>query len=241
MIYIIKNDLSSLFSAIFTYYVDKDKFVKVYTEYNQISYLEEIKYIENNQEGISRVERALRNILKGKFYDIKWVFKSGLEDKNTIKFDYLRKVLYCKIDISENFNDPIVYRYNEIFEKVKKEVHHLKGFIRFSKTPEGIYYAPFTPDNDVCDLIFPHFKNRFKSMPFILHDLRFDVIIAYNGKESKTIKQKIPPLTIKDEYNNLFKTYYNSVNIVERRNVKTMRNFLPKRYQTFMPEKNELL
>ena len=45
MIYIIKNDLDSLFSAIFTYYVDRDNFVKVYTEYNQISYLEEIKYI----------------------------------------------------------------------------------------------------------------------------------------------------------------------------------------------------
>ena len=72
MIYIIENNLNSLFSAIFTYYVDKDFNVKVYTEYNQISYLEDIKYIKDNKDGEERVKKALKNVLKGKFYDM-WV------------------------------------------------------------------------------------------------------------------------------------------------------------------------
>ncbi len=241
MIYIIENNLNSLYSAIFTAYKEKQENVSVYTCYEQISMLEEIINVKTDTVKAQRVETLLKNILKNNYLDVKMAFRSGEENKNTVIFNYLCETINAKKDISENFSNKSVLAFYETVNRVKKEIHHLKGFIRFSKTEEGIYYAKFYPDNDVCDLVFPHFKNRFKSMPFILHDYKFNCLCAYNGKESKITYKKIPSLKIKDDINSLFKTYYDSVNIKERIKTKTMRNFLPKRYHINMPEKNELL
>ena len=241
MIYIINNDLKSLYSAIFLAYEKKHTNIKIYNKDAQLSIFDEVIDVKINDLKAKRVETLLKKILKGNFNEIKLAFRSGNDDKNTVIFNYLREVINAKKDISENFSNKSVYSFYEIVNKVKKEIHHLKGFIRFSKTKEGIYYAKFLPDNDVCDLILPHFKSRFKSMPFILHDYKFDCLCAYNGNESKIIRQKISSLTVKDDINSLFKTYYDSVNIKERKNTRVMTNFLPKRYHVNMPEKNELL
>ncbi len=241
MIYIIENNLNSLYSAIFIAYKEKHENVLVYTSYEQISMLEEIKKIKTETAKAQRVENFLKGILKSNYHEINTAFRSGENDKNTVIFNYLCETVNAKKNISENFSNKSVLSFYETVNRVKREIHHLKGFIRFSKTEEGVYYAKFLPDNDVCDLVFPHFKNRFKSMPFILHDYKFDCLCAYNGSESKIIRKKISPLKVKDDINSLFKTYYDSVNIKERQNVKTMRNFLPKRYHINMPERNELL
>ncbi len=78
-------------------------------------------------------------------------------------------------------------------------------------------------------------------MAFILHDYHFNVLCAYNNGEKKIIRTKIPPLKIKDEASVLFKAYYNSVNIKERKNLKLMKNYMPKRYHKNMFEKDELV
>lgn len=241
MIYIINNYLNSLYSAIFLAYSEKQFNVKICSKNAQLTLFDEVKNVKTDTENAKRVETLLKKILKGNYSDIKLAFRSGLEDKNSIIFNYLITTINANKDISENFSNKSVLSFYETLNKVKKEIHHLKGFIRFSKTKEGIYYAKFLPDNDVCDLIFPHFKNRYKNMPFILHDYKFDCLCAYNGSESKIIRKKISPLVVSDDINSLFKTYYDSVNIKERQNVKTMRNFLPKRYHINMPERNELL
>lgn len=241
MIYIIDNDLNSLYSAIFLAYSEKQFNVKVYSKNAQLTLFDEVKKVKTNTEKAKRVETLLKKILKGNYSDIKLAFRSGLSDKNSIIFNYLIEIINANKDISENFSNSSVLEFYEIVNKVKKEIHHLKGFIRFSKTNNGIYYAKFLPDNDVCDLILPHFKARYKSMPFILHDYKFNKLCAYNGKDSKIVNKKISPLTVSDDINLLFKTYYDSVNIIDRKNLRLMKNYLPKRYHVNMPEKNELL
>ncbi|MBO5889580.1 MAG: TIGR03915 family putative DNA repair protein [Clostridia bacterium] len=241
MIYIIDNDLNSLYSAIFLAYSEKQFNVKVYSKNAQLTLFDEVKKVKTDTEKAKRVETLLKKILKGNYSDIKLAFRSGLGDKNSIIFNYLIETINANKDISENFSNTSVLEFYEIVNKVKKEIHHLKGFIRFSKTNNGIYYAKFLPDNDVCDLILPHFKARYKSMPFILHDYKFNKLCAYNGKDSKIVNKKISPLTVSDDINLLFKTYYDSVNIIDRKNLRLMKNYLPKRYHVNMPEKNELL
>ncbi len=241
MLYIIENSLENLLTAVFESYKNKDKNVSVYCENCQTSYLEDLKIIKNDKEKALRVEKALRKILGYSYNHLKLAFRSGESKKNTIIFNYICESLNARANISENFANESVYSFYEILRKVQKELHHLKGFIRFSKTDDGIYYASFYPDNDVCDILLPHFVRRYSSMPFILHDYKYNKLCAYNGKKSKIISKKIPPLKIKDDINSLFKTYYQSVNIESRKNLKLMKNYMPKRYHLNMPEKDELL
>ena len=51
-------------------------------------------------------------------------------------------------------------------------------------------------------------------MPFILHDIKHDVVIGYNGNEYKVVNEKIPKLKIdNDDIPKLFKAYYQTVKL----------------------------
>lgn len=240
--YIIKDTFNGLLSAIFYYYANKDNNVLVFSNYNKTSFIDEIIEIEENPNNALRVNTKLKKILKlGSYNKIFIALKSGNENKYTIVFNYLVESINHSQDISTFLSNKSVYAFYEITSQVLLEAHRYKGFIRFNKTSDGIYYACFSPDNDICELIFPHFIRRFTSMPFILHDTTFNRLCAYNGKEKRVATKKLQPLKINDEISKLFKTYYDSVNIESRKNTKLMLNYMPKRYHKNMPEKNELL
>ncbi len=241
MIYIIDNDYYSLLTAVFLAYENKEFNIKVFNEYSQLSFIEKIKYIKTDSAKAVRVETAVKKILKSRYSEVLLAFRSGIYDKNTIIFNYLVEVINTKKDISKMYNNEKVFKFLDIVYKVKWELHHLKGFIRFSKTSDGIYNSSFYPDNNICDLLLPHFIKRYYKMPFILHDYHYDVLCAYNNGEKKIVREKIQPLKLKDSVTKLFKTYYNSVNIESRKNLKLMKNYMPKRYHINMPEKDELL
>ena len=82
---------------------------------------------------------------------------------------------------------------------------------------------------------------RFKSIPFIIHDVKRNILAMYDGKEYKTVNanQTIYVQLSENEQamQNLWQTYYSSITIKERKNIKLMNAFLPVRYRTHMVEK----
>lgn len=200
------------------------------------------KEIITSLEKANRVKVKLLKLLeKNNYNQLKVAFFSTLLDKDLIIFYYIKEIIDCGLDVSNNYQNSNIFAYSVLIKKVKFEVHRFLGFIRFSQLDNGIYYAVFEPDNLINELILPHFIKRYKTMPFILHDVKNGVISWYNTKNYKTIYKKIPKLNSKDEFEKLFKTYYESVNIKSRKNTRNMFNFMPKRYHKNLPEKNELL
>ncbi len=242
MIYIIDGTIDGILTAVFNSYLIK-KFPSAVSDGEvQFNLLEEIVNVTTEPQKADRVFNKLYKILpKTEVERIFIAIRSGDSAKHTIIFNYIVKTIDKGKYIGDKFTDKDVFNFDKLVSQVQLEAHRFKGFIRFSKAENGVYYAKYFPDSDVNALILPHFVARFKNMPFILHDLHHDVISAhYNGK-TKTIRQKVNELTINDEFAKLFKTYYDSVFIKERANERLMRNSMPKRYHKYMPEKNELL
>lgn len=241
-IFIIENNLNGILSAIFYSYENKIFPDKVCHNDFQCDIQTQITEIPTDEKKANRVYAKLKRILSVEHLnDLSVAFRSGERDKNTIIFNYVRKIIDENKDITSNYANKHVYSYYGILLKVKNELHRFKGFIRFYKTSEGIYYAKFEPDNDICELLLPHFIRRYASMPFILHDTKNNVISAYFNGNKSTVRKKVAPLTVKDEFATLFKKYYDTVNIESRRNLKQMFNYMPRRYHKNLPEKNELI
>ena len=241
--FIIKNSYLGILSAVFFAYENKVFPNDISTEKHQLSFTEKVYEIPKNTMQSARVDSKLKEILYPSNYTkLKNAIRSNYVNKHLIIFNYIVKTINAKKDIYNNFAVKEIFDYYTMVSAIKLEVHRLLGFIRFEKTENGIYYAHFTPDCDVCELILPHFIRRFKSIPFILHDTKHNVIIGYNNGEYKVVKEKIPQMKIVgDETPKFFKRYCQTVFIKERKNLRCMNNFLPRRYQKFMPEKNELL
>lgn len=200
--------------------------------------------IESDEE---KAERVLKCIFSAKTkqaaYFTDFALKSGEEIRFTVIFKYLKKVIdNLKTDISKNYADQDVLAFHDIIMRIMNEIHRFKGFIRFSESKDGFLYAHYEPDNDITELLMPHFCARLKT-PFIIHDTKRNIIGLSDGIKYKVIQNDgridIYLSDYETEFLKLWKTYYKSVNIESRKNERTMLNFLPKRYWKNLPEKND--
>lgn len=242
MIFIIDGSADGLFTALFNAYLIKEFPTAISTGEIQLSFCENCIDVLTDKDKADRVFKKLEKILPHS--ELERIFIALKHDdpaRFTIVFNYLKVIIDANKNLSEKFSDKRVFRFDNMVRQVLHEVHKFKGFIRFSKLENGIYYAKYEPDNDITQLIMPHFKARFKNMQFIIHDLKHDVIGAYSNGKSKIVNKQINALSVNDEFATLFKTYYNSIFIKERKNERTMLGFMPKRYHKNLPEKNELL
>lgn len=243
--YVFDGTKKGLFTCIFESYYKKEIPTRITDEDCQTSFTDNTVIIKTDDEKADRVYKCIKGC-KTKYIvsDISVAMKSGDKNKFDVIFAYIKKVIdNKKSDISAAYSLPEVLAFNDLKARIYTEFHRFKGFLRFMETNEGYFYAVFTPDNDIAEMLVPHFKSRFKS-PFVIHDLKRNRITLCNGYEYKSIDGKISGTTVylsdnERDFQDLWRSYYKSVNIPERKNTRTMCAFMPERYWNNLPEKQE--
>lgn len=243
--YLFDGTENGLFTCIFESFYKRQN-PDVITEKDvQTGFLDEVKTIKTDKAKAARVLNCIKKCKTKYLYsDFIKALKSGDEDKFTKIFKYLRFAIANKSeDVSEAFMVSDVLAFRDIIMKIGYEVHRFKGFIRFSETTDGYYYSHYEPDNDITEYLVPHFLRRMKR-PFILHDVKRNVIALCVDGKYKMILGGDKTYTVylsEDETNflNLWKSYYKSVNIAERKNTRQMKNYMPARYWKNLPEKQD--
>jgi probable DNA metabolism protein len=181
------------------------------------------------------------------------VFLSGLPDTPLLLVKYIRLMIDSLKNEETNFAEPVVVEFNKLHQKVCKEAHRINMFVRFQKTVEGSYYASFAPMYDVLPLCIPHFRDRFADQLWIIYDLKRNYGFWYDLKTVSRVvfdELKVNPqngqlhasLLADDEklFQQLWKQYYKSICILERKNPKVHRQLLPQRFWKYLPEKGAL-
>ena len=181
------------------------------------------------------------------------VFLSGMPDTPLVLVKYIRLVIDSTKNQETNFSEPIVIQINKLHQKVCKEAHRIQMFVRFQKTVEDSYYASFAPMYDVLPLCIPHFRDRYADQPWIIYDLKRNYGFCYDLKNVSRVvfnDLKVNPqngqlhssLLAEDEklFQQLWKQYYHSICIEERKNKKAHLQQLPKRFWKYLPEKGIL-
>ena len=196
--------------------------------------------IKSDESLARRAEERLLSFDRYCMHDLDRLLRCGEEGNEQIAFRYLRKVALQKKPIGKQLADEDVFSAVTLLKKVGFEIHRLHGFVRFMETASGALYAPISPDNDIVDLLLPHFKARLPNYPFVLHDVVRKKVAVYDGKN--TFNAYLPHADVilsadEEGWKNLFKTYYRAVNIPSRERLKQMKNYMPTRYWKHLPEK----
>ena len=242
--YIFDGTKNGLFSCIFDAYYEKCYPDVLTDSYLQPCFGDTVYEINTNIDKAKRVKSCLSSTVKttGVIQDVNIALKSGETNKYTVIFNYVKEVIDNKhVDISKNFANPSVLEFFDLIKRITNEIHRSKGFIRFQESKEGFFYAHYAPDNDITWLLMSHFTQRFPNEAFIIHDTKRNVLGLYDGTVAKEISAENKQVTIylSDEELNLkklWKTYYDSVNIKERKNLRLQKAFMPKRYWPNLPE-----
>jgi len=186
------------------------------------------RIIKSIQEKLSSY--TLRNLY--------YIFLSEQNDCELLAFRYLKLCYHTDNQINLAYQNPLVHQCVLTAKKVSLELQRMKGFVRFRKIDE-IYYATIEPDHNILPLMIKHFTLRFSDQNFVIHDLKRKYALAYDatGKEHWfcQVAEEFSPQQ-KDEYIDLFRLFYQSVTIAERQNLRLQKQFMPTRYQKYMPE-----
>lgn len=242
MIYFICDDTpESFFTAVFDAYKEKDCLITSDKEM-QLSLGSEAVRVQTNSEKCERVRRGLEKYDRYAEDDILRALRNFNTKKEQICFLYIKRIFEYKKPIRTAYNLPEVMDLNNLISQVNTETHRFTGFIRFSETATGTFYAAYSPDNDITDLLMPHFVARFKAERFIIHDIKRKIAGLYNGNDWIMMQVGDAEICLSEgerAFEALWKKYYKAVNIKERPHEKQMKGYMPVRYWKFLPEKND--
>lgn len=239
-----------LLTAVFEIYERKLYPVKLLKgEWRNSALFEEVIPIVTDEARASRVLKGLRKKLSAagvqRLY-ISHIAEIDGEDCNVLGF--IRHVFDSDQNIEEDYGNRYVMRLSEILKMVRREKHRMEAFIRFQKLNDGIFYAAIEPDFNVLPLLIKHFKSRYADQKWMIYDIKRNYGLYYDLHDTQFIEMNFDELNksvnviaaySEDEgiYQNLWKNYFNSVNIVSRKNTRLHVRHIPKRYWRHLTEK----
>ncbi|SHM08080.1 TIGR03915 family putative DNA repair protein [Hymenobacter psychrotolerans] len=176
-------------------------------------------------------------------------FLSEQPDREMLIFRYADLAMRSGRDISENYTDDNVRRVQRLAQQMYREKHRMEAFVRFEKTTDGLFHATIDPDFDVLPLIAPHFTKRYADQRWLIFDKRRRYGLYYDLTRTDVVefetsapqRSTAVSATVLDEREPLFKllwqSYFDHVNIPERKNMKLHRRHIPLRYWRYLSEK----
>lgn len=240
-IFICDGTVKCFYTAVFDAYRERECIITS-DDATQLSLDSEIIKVVADAEKAERVESGIRKYDSEAPYNIELALRNCDALREQICFGYIKKLSERKAPVKKAYNLPEVIEFNDVLYKVTGELHRLKGLLRFMESANGVLYAPYSPDNDITDLLTKHFAERMKSERFVIHDLKRKIAGLYNGREWITGYAGEAEVYLSEyerAFETLWKKYYRAVNIESRPHEKQMKRSMPVRYWKYLPEKRK--
>ena len=150
-------------------------------------------------------------------------------------FKYGTKIFYLR-----NLN--CVNKIENLSHYVRRETHKMKGFLRFKVMKNNLLCASMAPENNIILPVSLHFSKRFKQEHFFIIDEKRKLYAFYDTKRITILNEDnikyldlIPSLEETD-FEDLWKTFFDTIGIKERENKRCQTNNMPKKYWQYMVE-----
>ena len=208
----------------------------------QYNLLDEYVHIDTDPEKSDRVYSSIcENISCEALQHVYHVFLSEHVDAGTIIYNYLRYGWRVGSKVDLHISDDRVFKVHEISLRVEHEIHKMMGFVRFRQVEGGLFYAPIKPDNNIVELLAPHFAERLAGQSWVIHDVGRDIAALYNTRSwvvSDFSVEELPaPTEEETESRKLWKEFFNTLAIPSRYNPRLQRQLMPRRYWDYLVEK----
>ena len=197
--------------------------------------------VENNDARAEKMLGAIAARISPDSCRTLWcAFQSRKEGVELLLWRYLQfgRVTGAKCD--RFLAHPAVAPVHKLALSVGHEAHTVRGIVRFQETAGGQWYAAVEPAYQILELIAPHFAARCADMNWLIHDVRRNLAVAWNGSEWRLTTfdaQGVPPLSANEAtWSALWRSYFAAVAIPQRANGRLQQQHLPKRFRKYLTE-----
>ena len=182
MIYFYDGTKEAFLTALVLSFRDSDPFLT--SGNKQLVLGQETAFVRTDQDKAKKVEERLLSFDKDCMHDLDTILRSGDVGKDNVALAYFRLLAEKKCPVRMMLGEDAVLAADECIHRVGFEIHRFHGFVRFLGTASGALYAPISPDNDICDLLVPHFRARMPKIPFVIHDVKRKKAAVYDGENT---------------------------------------------------------
>ena len=188
-----------------------------------------------------------------------WLF--GTVQSQTDILHLLIRLFREGIDGARDFRDEAILRCNQVNQKMGREIHRMHAFVRFAEAEDGLFFSEVQPDFDVLPLAVTHFEDRYQDQEWLIWDqlrgygfwfipgqaksVRVDQDMfsrQLNPADAQTLAEAVPASyksVREDGFQQLWASYFQSVNIEARNNPRLHLRHVPKRYWANLTEKRQ--
>lgn len=252
IIYRFDGSFEGLLSCVFEAFEMKQFQVEVVLDdYFQPNVFDDSIYIHTETDKANRVLKGLEKQTSKNFCnELRNAHLSELPQVFQWIFNCMIEIFITKTDQSSNYGNQTILNIAKVVRSVSRERHRMKAFIRFKKAENGLFYAVIAPDFNVLPLILNHFKNRYADQHWVIYDEKrkygfyfdtqqlFPVTFLDLVNKQSTALQNYKNDEREDLFDELWKDYFESINIKERKNTKLHLQHVPKRYWRYLNEKH---
>ncbi|KGT48384.1 TIGR03915 family putative DNA repair protein [Acinetobacter sp. HR7] len=254
--YCFDGSLTGLLSCIFRAFAFKEYEVSVTANLHaQNGLFDEFIHVASNDEHGQRVWQGLKQkISSASLRAFYFAFLSEQEQAFQNLFDFAVYVFQNQYPVDQDYGHSAVIGMSQWAKQVGREKHRMEAFVRFKKCKDGLFLSLVKPDFNVLPIITRHFKERYQDQSWLIYDEQRQYGIYYDLQQVHQVEmnaEAIDPqarigrsqafsIELDDEevlYDQLWKDYFQSVNIQARRNIKLHIQYVPKRYWRYMNEK----
>jgi len=242
------GSFNGLLTAIFETFEYKHTAVKIEKQHaHRPGIFDSVQLVISDEMKAKRVWRGLQTRLsytgRREFY---YTFLSELPGIEGALLAYVQYAYRSVTNIEKNFANPVVNMISQTAHSVHREKHRMEAFVRFMRLEDDLYCAFVSPDFNVLPLIAPHFQDRYADQHWLIYDKdrKFGI---HHDAESRVVSEVAvdglgegpAPMVHEDEvaYQSLWRSYFDHVNIQERKNIKLHVRHMPKRYWADLTEK----
>ncbi len=235
-VYVYDGSYYGLFTAVFdAVYSRREPADIVSADRLQLTFNTRFIEVKTDPDKARRVLTAARRKLGGNAMKrIYRAFLSSGDDREISIYRYLMLGFRLGGGANGFLTDPAVFRVSALSQNVSRETDKMMGFVRFSVMEGGAQYCRFSPENNLLPLLLPHFAARLSGIPFVMHDTRRGLLGIYDTKERYIVSAEgfVPPESARGEesFEKMWKLFYDTVGIKERKNLKLMKQLMPARY-----------
>lgn len=247
IIYLCEDTPDGIFTAIYDAWAARlpDDRISIQVERNHsMELFAKYRYVQTDMEKAVKVARSVRGKISNEaYYMIYYVSLSHEGDKIDCIYRFLKMGFQYGAGVVHMHGEDVVCRMFELKRNVGNESHMFREILRFHDSEEGILIAKIRPKNQVLSLIAEHFSDRFPEESFvILDEVHAMGLFHERGRQwylaplEKEILEKIWHHRGSTEYERLWKIFFNTIAIEERKNYKCQRNMCALRYRDYMVE-----
>ncbi len=190
-----------------------------------------------------RAKRVLKSIPQKMGYQaldlVRRAFLTCHPQKELLILQFLRLGYRYGASVINRLTDETVHALLTAVRHLNHEAHLFQGFIRFSEV-NGALVAQIEPKNIVLPLIAAHFCERYPGEKFLIYDKTHGMALIYQDHEASICDvdmfEQIECGEEEKKFRALWRLFYDTIEIKERRNPRCRMSHMPKRYWSCMTE-----